>query len=116
MIKLFTLCYEYLTQNTINELFNVAKRQTNKSIRYPMMLSLLLKEFRKNETEIITLFCSLVHQDELIQFMDLAEVQKFSETSQIQIFAHLFFVDSFERYSEINSTVFFVGICAGINS
>jgi hypothetical protein len=107
--------YEYLTQNTINGLVHVADRPMHKSARNSMMLSLRLKDFQTNETEIASLFGSLMHRDELLPLIDLNEVQKLSETSQIQICAHLFFVDSFEDFSGVRSTVFFIGVCAGIN-
>jgi hypothetical protein len=103
--------YDYFTEETKQSLLKLAD-SSRSSLKFAS-LSLRLEDVKKFETEIASEICRFHFYDELIDFVKVTEHHDLSETSKLQIFAHWFFVDEFERFSELNSTVFLIGVCAG---
>jgi hypothetical protein len=72
-----------------------------------------IKDVKKFDQEIVEEISRFYFYDELIDYVKITEHVDLSETSKLQILAHWFFVDDFEQFSELESTVFFIGvICA----
>jgi hypothetical protein len=104
--------YDYYTDDTKQKLLTIAGAKDSEGPLKFASLAVRVRDVKKFDTDIARMICSYYFYDEVIDFVDVTEHPDLSETSKLQILAHWFFVDEFEGFSELASTVFFIGICA----